>query len=202
MPPRSGRSSRRSATASRGHSDTEVISRRSTMGRGGDDQPPHRHVRLRAVGSQDRRLTWSATVSASSRSIWAAQRALLFGSELKALRAHPGWQPAHRSRRARGLSALQLRAGAALDLPRASHKLPPGTILDVGRGAATDDRAPTGRARRRPRRQARRFDGSDDEADGAARRAAARCGQRADGGRRAARRVPVGRHRFLDRRRR
>ena len=46
--------------------------------------------------------------------------AFMFGSELKALRAHPGWTPRIDRERRRGLHAAQLRSGAAHDLSKAS----------------------------------------------------------------------------------
>ena len=80
-----------------------------------------------------------------------------FGSELKALRAHPEWNAPDRPRRARALHAAQLRARALHDLrghPEAAAR----TAADTGMGHARIPRSsPTGRrARWRKRASARR----------------------------------------------
>ena len=125
---------------------------------------------------------------------------LLFGSELKALRADPGWTPALDRDALAAYPALRLCAGAAHDLSRRAASLPPGTILTAARGRRARDRAVlVARQMSRAQGQAARLDGSEDEAADGARRAAARRGRAAHGRRRAAGRVPLGRHRFLDR---
>ena len=134
------------------------------------------------------------------------RRRLHVRSELKALRAHPGVAGRDRSRRGHAVDALRATSRPVLDLsghPQASarHLL----ILDrqSARVPATADpsRILVG-ARMRPSRQiAQSVSGSDAEAIAALDAVAARIDQAADGRRRAARRVPLGRHRFLDRRR-
>ena len=82
---------------------------------------------------------------------------LLFGSELKALRAHPGFAGRDRPRRARAVSALQLRPGAVLRSTAGIHKLRAGVAscrISAGRapsrpsatGARGGGRARAGRA--------------------------------------------------------
>ena len=99
-------------------------------------QPPDRHVRVRAVGPpRAGALRWCATGSARSRSTGpSSSGALLFGSELKALRADPELGAA-RSTATRSLPFLRYGYVPAprLDL-RGVHKLPPGTILHARPG--------------------------------------------------------------------
>ena len=87
------RAAARSATRFRTRSDTEVIVH--AWEEWGEDcvAALPRHVRLRAVGPQARRrCSWRATGSASSRCTTRClpDGMLVFGSELKALLAHPG----------------------------------------------------------------------------------------------------------------
>ena len=89
------------------------------------------HVRLRAVGparadAASRRATASARSRSTSR--W-LDGALLFASELKALRACPGVPPRIDRDGARAAAAPGLRAGAATASRSGICKLPPGGIL-------------------------------------------------------------------------
>ena len=129
----------------------------------------------------------------------------LFGSELKALRAHPGVR-GRRSTATRWRCFMRHNYVPAplLDLPGHPQAAAGHASSTVSRrerdsrgssaywSAARRSRAaaPAQPLRRRPERGGRR-----------ARTPAARRGRPADGRRRAARRVPVGRDRFLDRRR-
>ena len=71
----------------------------------------------------------------------------LFGSELKALRAHPGWTP----RIDRNAAASFMRHNyipAPHTIYEGVHKLEPGTVLTVAVGRRAETRALLGRARR------------------------------------------------------
>ena len=129
--------------------------------------------------------------------------AWLFGSELKALRAHPACPtPRSIAMPLAALSALRLRAGAARRSTRASPSCRPAMLRCDSRTAGAGASSRTGEpATSSRRRLAARREIGDDEAIDEARSAAARCGAPPDGCRRAARRVPLGRHRLVDRRR-
>ena len=176
------------------------------LGRGRDGRAPDRHVRLRAVGPRERgRSRWCATGSASSRSTTARnrRRCSLFGSELKALRAVSRLDADDRPRRARRLSAATATCRRRARIYRGIRKLPPGTILTLRARRGAGDRRASGtlrdvaldglaQAASRHRTSARRSSGST--------RCCATPSRRHDR-RRAARRLPVRRHRLLDRRR-
>lgn len=67
---------------------------------------------------------------------WAeADGLFLFGSELKALAAHPGWQP-EVDRNALAAYARLSYVPAPLTIWRGAHKLEPGCLLTLGEGAA------------------------------------------------------------------
>ena len=96
---------------------------------------------------------------------------------------------------------LQLYSGAAHASISGVHKLEPGTMLTLPLAAASRGSSATGMpAPSRARGHARSAGGSDARLLGRTGSAAARCRAAANGRRRAARRVPFGRHRFLDRR--
>ena len=124
----------------------------------------------------------------------------LFGSELKALRAHPDFDAAHRPRRARELPALRLRPGPALHL-RGHPQAAAGQHLVVRPGSpgrARPSRAGTG-TRSPSRAKAKRTRcGSRTTRPSASSNAPGGRGPAPLGRRRAAGRVPVRRHRLLD----
>ena len=127
---------------------------------------------------------------------------MLFGSELKALRAHPGFERGDRPRCAGGLPAPRLRAGAAHHLPQrpqaAAGRTPHIAAATASRGSSAvlgPARVAVAGASAPEHLDATRGDGRASRGTLRRRREAAHdC-------RRAARRVPVGRHQFLDRRR-
>ena len=134
------------------------------------------------------------------------RRASLFGSELKALRALPASTARSTATRSRSTCASATCPAPSLDLRghRASSR--PATRADVRVDASGSfdrtDAALLGSATRSRGRGLRRpFAGSDDEAVDELDRAARALDRAAHGRRRAARRVPLGRHRLVARRR-
>ncbi len=103
----------------RGHSDTEVML--ESIAAFGLEATLPRLIGMFAIALWDRKertLTLVRDRLGIKPLYWAKFGELfLFGSELKALRAHPGWTPRDRPRRRRSLHAAQLHSGAAHDLP-------------------------------------------------------------------------------------
>lgn len=120
----------------RGHSDTEVIVEGCSAW--GVDRCVEQLIGMFAFAVWNRRTRTLALVRdrvGIKPLYWAAsQNLLLFGSELKALRAHPGW----RGEIDRDALAGYLRHGyvqAPRSIYRGAHKLEPGCILTVQPGA-------------------------------------------------------------------
>ena len=197
------RNSKRAGAAFRGHSDTEVMVEGFAVW--GVEATVERLIGMFAIALWDRARaapsTSCATASASSRSIGPSRRRLLFGSELKALRAHPGWTPALD----RDALAAFLRFGyvpAPRTIYRGVHKLPPGTILDACAAGEPTHHGLIGRCGRRARgARPHRSPGRRGRGRRRARALLRDAVAAAHGRRRAARRLSVGRHRFIDGRR-
>ena len=113
--------------------------------------------RSRSGTARSARCISCATGSARSRSTTAGcGGALLFGSELKALRAHPAFRRESRSRGAGALPAPRLRAGAVLDLPGHPQAAARHVVLTrAARTSVESPSTPTGRRARSPRRGVR-----------------------------------------------
>ena len=183
----------------RGHSDTEVIVEGAAVW--GVEATVKRLIGMFAMALWDRRerTLYLVRDRVGIKPLYWAEfdGRLLFGSELKALRADRSWTP--ELDRDALLSFLRFGYVPAPDtIYRGVHKLPPGTILRVSAGSppvlspywSLQDIACQGQSARfcRQRGRGRRC----------ARRAAAGRGPAPHGGRRAARRLSVGRHRFID----
>lgn len=119
----------------RGHSDTEVLLEASAQW--GVEAAAGRFIGMFAFALWDRqtRKLWLVRDRLGIKPLyWAFQGDLfLFGSELKALRAHPGWTP----RLNRGAVAAFMRHGyipAPHTIYQDVHKLEPGTCLCFDRG--------------------------------------------------------------------
>ena len=186
----------------RGHSDTEVIL--ESFAANGIEPTLKRMIGMFAIALWDRRertLTLIRDRLGIKPLYWAKFGELfLFGSELKALRAHPGWTP----RIDRNAVAAFMRHNyipAPHTIYEGVHKLEPGVDPHTAVARRAADFAllgrPRGGARRNAasaRRQRRRTDRTIGSAAAGRRRPP-------HDRRRAARRVSVGRHRFVDRRR-
>ena len=123
---------------------------------------------------------------------------LVFGSELKALLVHPQRAAAHRSAGRRGILRLRLRARSEDDLSRRARSSSPApTSVHAPRRAQRRARALLGRA---AVRASAAPGASDAMAKRELRERLQESGAQAPRLRRAARRVPVGRHRFERRR--
>ena len=124
--------------AFRGHSDTEVLL--AAIGALGRRRPCaralERHVRLRALGPRaSARSTWRATASARSRSTTAwSGGALVFASELKALRRRTRLRGRGRPRRARACSPHGYVPAPVVDLSRALRSCPPALASTIRAG--------------------------------------------------------------------
>ncbi len=157
---------------------------------------------------------WSATASAKSRSITAGSGGdFVFASELKAIREHPRFD-APIDRRALRLFTQRAYIPAPLSIYRGIFKLEPGCVLELDREAARRPLAEPPAVGSSgggadllallvlPRRAAGGAGRPDRQRGRGGRRAragAGRGGRRAEHGRRAGRRLPVGRDRQLDR---
>ena len=185
----------------RGGSDTEVML--AAFVAWGVEKAVTRFVGMFAIGLWDR-LTRTLYLIRDRIGVkplyWCQHRGVvLFGSELKALMAHPAWQ-----------GEIDIEAAAAFvrysyvptpaTIFRNVHKLPPASILAV-RAGETPRIAPYWRLRDAVAAGAGHPPGSEEEAAETARGDPARQRARPHDRRRAARRVPLRRHRFLDRRR-
>ena len=185
----------------KGHSDTEVLVEAiAAWGVERHGRAPHRHVRLRALGSRKTRTLSLVRDRLGIKPLyWGRQNGrLVFASELKAFAALPAWQPGARPRRARRLSAARLCARAAFDLSRHPQARSPGMsppsmrdgqvetrrVLESRGGGRAGQGKPASSSATRKRCDALEFVLGD-----AVRTAARR--------RRAAGRVSVGRHRLL-----
>ena len=150
----------------RGHSDTEVIL--EACAEWGVDATVRRLIGMFAFALWDRRehRLWLVRDRLGIKPLYWGQfgKLLLFGSELKALRAHPGW-PAEINRDAIASFVRFNYIPAPHSIYRGINKLPPGAILEVNSAAepritrfwTLDDVVQ--QARRSP------FKGSDDEAE-------------------------------------
>ena len=122
----------------RGHSDTEVML--AVLERDGVHRAVEQLNGMFAIAIWDRetRDLWFARDRAGEKPLyygWCGNH-LLFGSELKALRAHPAWQ----GQLDRGALALFLRHGyvpTPYSAYRGIGKLPPATLLRVPAGATS-----------------------------------------------------------------
>ncbi|MCU0624976.1 MAG: asparagine synthase (glutamine-hydrolyzing) [Gemmatimonadaceae bacterium] len=125
------------AIAWRGHSDTEIML--AAIERWGIDGALARFNGMFAFAAWDRaeRALWLARDRAGEKPLYYGwhRGVLLFGSELKALRAHPRWQGTHD----RGALALFLRHGY-IPAPYSAYegiaKLPPGARVRIDADAA------------------------------------------------------------------
>ena len=182
----------------RGHSDTEVML--EAFAAFGIEPTVKRLIGMFTIALWDRRertLTLVRDRLGIKPLYWAKFGGLfLFGSELKALRAYPGWTP----RIDRAAVAAFMRHNyipAPHTIYQGVQKLEPGTMLTC-RGAASRKSSTSG-TRAKSRAQARRSDrGSDRELTDQLETLLTDAVRRADDGGRAARRVPVWRYRFLD----
>ncbi len=150
----------------RGHSDTEVIL--EACAEWGVDATVRRLIGMFAFALWDRRdhRLWLVRDRLGIKPLYWGQfgKLLLFGSELKALRAHPGW-PAEINRDAIASFVRFNYIPAPHSIYRGINKLPPGAILEVNSAAepritrfwTLEDVVQQGR--RSP------FRGSDDEAE-------------------------------------
>ena len=181
----------------RGHSDTEVML--EAFAAFGIAPTVKRLIGMFTIGVWDRRertLTLVRDRLGIKPLYWAKfDRLFLFGSELKALRAHPGWSP--RIDRAAVASFMRHSyVPAPHTIYEGVHKLEPGTILTLAPGREPQierfwDARAVARAGLADPLQA-----GDDELTGKLESLLHRCRAPAHGRRRAARRLPVGRHRI------
>ena len=124
---------------------------------------------------------------------------VLFASQLKAFRAAPDWKPAIDHDAIAGFLRFGYIAQPGTIYQEAA-KLPPGQSFDIAARSGAAAQLLLGCARRRGRRASAQRSGARRGRSGrTARCAAARLRQAADDRRRTARRLPLRRHRFLDR---
>ncbi|HVA12981.1 MAG TPA: asparagine synthase (glutamine-hydrolyzing) [Stellaceae bacterium] len=149
----------------RGHSDTEVIV--EGVAEWGVEATVKRLIGMFAMALWDRRerALYLVRDRLGIKPVYWAQfgELLLFGSELKSLRAHPGWQPALNRDAVAGFLRLMYVPGPAT-IYQGVNKLPPGTILVARAGAAPELRSFWSLADIAREGQAARFVGSEDEA--------------------------------------
>lgn len=131
------------SVAFRGHSDTEVLL--AAIERWGLRGALERSVGMFALALWDaeERVLWLARDRVGEKPLYYARagpdgRAVLFGSELKALRAHPAFQQVID----RDALALYFRFGyvpAPFSIYQGCRKLPPGTVLRIGSDGAASE---------------------------------------------------------------
>ena len=148
LPGAASASSPPSAVAFRGHSDTEVllaaIERHGARARA---RAVRRHVRLRPVGPRERTLHLVRDRLGKKPLYFGWRgRSFVFGSELKALAAHPAFAPEVDRDALAAVPALPVHPGAALDLARrlqAAGRHAPRAAARSGRTAAASGPAGT-----------------------------------------------------------
>lgn len=123
----------------RGHSDTEVML--AVVDRLGVLEATRRFAGMFGFALWDRqeRVLWLGRDRLGEKPVYWGMvgGTLLFGSELKALQAHPGW----RGLIDRGAAALYLRHNcipAPYSIYQGIHKLPPATLLRIGTGGVPE----------------------------------------------------------------
>jgi asparagine synthase (glutamine-hydrolysing) len=149
----------------RGHSDTEVIV--EAAAEWGVESTVKRLVGMFAMALWDRRdrVLYLVRDRLGIKPLYWAQfgQLLLFGSELKALREHPGWQPAL-DRDALAAFLRLMYVPGPKTIYQGVNKLPPGTILVARSGAAPQLRPYWTLEEIARDGQNARFVGSEDEA--------------------------------------
>jgi asparagine synthase (glutamine-hydrolysing) len=149
----------------RGHSDTEVIV--EACAEWGVEVTTKRLIGMFAMALWDRRdrVLYLVRDRLGIKPVYWAQfgELLLFGSELKALREHPGWQPAL-DRDALASYLRLMYVPGPKTIYQGVHKLPPGTILVARTGAAPEIRPYWTLEQIARDGQSARFVGSEDEA--------------------------------------
>jgi asparagine synthase (glutamine-hydrolysing) len=149
----------------RGHSDTEVIV--EACAEWGVEVTTKRLIGMFAMALWDRRdrVLYLVRDRLGIKPVYWAQfgELLLFGSELKALREHPGWQPAL-DRDALGSYLRLMYVPGPKTIYQGVNKLPPGTILVARAGAPPEIRSYWTLEQIARDGQSARFVGSEDEA--------------------------------------
>jgi asparagine synthase (glutamine-hydrolysing) len=149
----------------RGHSDTEVIV--EACAEWGVEVAAKRLIGMFAMALWDRRdrVLYLVRDRLGIKPLYWAKvgELLLFGSELKALREHPGWQPAL-DRDALAAFLRLMYVPGPKTIYRGVNKLPPGTILVARAGAAPEIRPYWTLEQIARDGQNARFVGSEDEA--------------------------------------
>jgi asparagine synthase (glutamine-hydrolysing) len=149
----------------RGHSDTEVIV--EACAEWGVEVTTKRLIGMFAMALWDRRdrVLYLVRDRLGIKPLYWAQfgELLLFGSELKALREHPGWKPALDRDALAGFLRLMYVPGPKT-IYQGVNKLPPGTILVARVGAAPEIRPYWTLEQIAREGQSARFVGSEDEA--------------------------------------
>ena len=147
---RSARARRRRGSRFRGHSDTEVLlARDRALGpRAGAAAAASGCSRFALWDRQERELHLGARPAGREAALLrlAGRARSLFGSELKALRAHPGVRRRDRPGRARAATCASATSRRRTRSIAGIRKLPPGDVLTVRAAGARDSRrrAPTG----------------------------------------------------------
>jgi asparagine synthase (glutamine-hydrolysing) len=149
----------------RGHSDTEVIV--EACAEWGVEAATRRLIGMFAMALWDRRerVLYLVRDRLGIKPLYWAQfgEVLLFGSELKALREHPGWRPSLDRDALAAFLRLQYVPGPKT-IYRGVNKLSPGTMLIARAGAAPEIRPYWTLEQIARDGQSARFVGSEDEA--------------------------------------
>lgn len=149
----------------RGHSDTEVIV--EGCAEWGVETTVKRLIGMFAMALWDRRerVLYLVRDRLGIKPVYWAKfgETLIFGSELKALRAHPGWQPAL-DRDALAAFLRLMYVPGPKSIYQGVNKLPPGTILVARAGAAPEIKPYWTLEQIARDGQDARFVGSEDEA--------------------------------------